>query len=142
MNPHQAVTIGFDVESSRLVQLAPPPQVAPRCPRCQRTGKMETTRPSNRKGNAGRDYYKCHPCNKFLVFVDYRGNDPSNPLCHCRASSKTQMAGPGKRVARGLHYVCRLGRCDFYQVYQNVQGQHLTVSSDDLAEHLINLSIV
>ena len=113
------VTVTFDIESSRLAQLASPPQAPPRCPRCRKFGIQETTRPSNRKGNAGRRYYKCRPCKKFLCFIDDRGNDPSNPPCHCGVSSKTEMVGTDKRVLRGLHYVCRLGCCEFYQLYRN-----------------------
>ena len=70
------------------------------------------TRSSNRNGNAGRPYYKCDPCNKFLVFADDRGNDPANPECDCGISSKKQISSRDK--GRKIHFVCRMGGCDFY----------------------------
>lgn len=76
-----------------LVSLAPAPETGPDCMRCGRPSSLMWTRTSNRNGNAGRPYYKCIPCNKFLVFNDTRGNDPLNPHCYCNVSSKRQLAG-------------------------------------------------
>ena len=94
---------------------------------------------SNRKGNAGRPYYKCQHCSKFLCFVDDRGNDPNNPPCHCGASSKTQVAGREKKVPGGIHYVCRLGGCDFYKPNIGEDGNQVTV--EDLEKDLARLCI-
>src|SRR5205823_3221353 len=85
------------------------------------------TKSSNCKGNAGRGYFKCESCDKFHCFQDTRGNDPRNPSCYCGASSKTQVSRPEKRVARGVHYVCRLGRCDYYDVCRDDQKRQITV---------------
>ena len=83
--------------------------------------KSLTTRASNRKGNAKREYFKYKPCDKFHCFSDTRGNDPRNPPCHYGISSKMQVSGPEKSVARGVHYVYRLGRYDYYNVYLDAE---------------------
>ncbi|KAI1923743.1 hypothetical protein LOZ65_003193, partial [Ophidiomyces ophidiicola] len=111
------------------------PETAPKCYLCGRKGVLKITRASNRNGNAGRPYYKCLPCNKFLTFNDLRGNDPKNPQCFCGTSSKLQISGLDKKVPRGLHYVCRLGRCGFYDTERRGQMQ-LTVD-EDLVDLLI-----
>ncbi|CAG8316645.1 unnamed protein product [Penicillium salamii] len=136
------VTLSLDLASIRPIRLAPPPDTPPRCTRCDCLGSEKITRTTNRKGNAGRHYYKYLPCDKFLCFIDDRGNDPTNPSCHCEVSSKTYLAGSEKRVPRGLFFACRLGACDFHQPFRNSRGQHITVSSYDLADHLINLRLI
>ncbi|KAK4233357.1 hypothetical protein C8A03DRAFT_19562 [Achaetomium macrosporum] len=107
----------------------------------RKPSKSFTTRHSNRNGNAGRPYYKCQPCNKFLCFADSRGNNPGNPPCDCGVSSKTQVAGKEKKVPRGVHYVCRLGKCDFYKPCVE-NGKQVAVESDDLVHRLAMLSIL
>ncbi|KAL2782521.1 hypothetical protein BJX66DRAFT_320533 [Aspergillus keveii] len=119
--------------------LAPAPEAGPDCMRCGRPSTEFTTRISNRNGNAGRPYFKCVPCDKFLVFNDTRGNDPRNPDCYCGCSSKRQVAGRERRVPRGLHYVCRLGECRFYAPVRGSAGQQMTL--EDVEEELINLLI-
>lgn len=136
------VTLSFDLASIRATRLASPPNSPPTCNRCDRLSSRLTTRTTNRKGNAGRPYYKCLPCNKFLCFIDDRGNDPNNPPCYCEESSKTYMAGSEKRVPRGLFFSCRQGACDFHKPLRNDRGQHIAVSSYDLADHLINLRLI
>ncbi|KAF2498794.1 hypothetical protein BU16DRAFT_443877, partial [Lophium mytilinum] len=87
------------------------------------------TRRSNRKGNTGRPYFKCLSCDRFLCFADRRGNDPSNPLCFCGASIKRQISGPEKDVARGVHFVCRLGECAFYRICVDANHQQCIVAN-------------
>jgi hypothetical protein len=117
-------------EQALPASLAPPPATAPNCIICGRLTTLLTTRASNLKGNAVREYFKCNPCKKFHCFSDTRGNDPRNPLCRCGASSITQISGAEKRVARGVRYVCRLGRCDFYDICRDDQKRQVTVDEN------------
>lgn len=121
--------------------LAPEPVKAPDCIQCGVPTNLRYTRTSNRKGNAGRPYYKCVPCNKFHCFADKRGNDPTNPPCHCGKSSKRQISGPEKSVARQVHYVCRIGGCDFYDVCRNAQ-QKTIILDRELVEPMARLGII
>lgn len=127
----------------QTIHLAPAPVAAPECIRCSRPTTLRTTRYSNRNGNAGRPYYKCIPCDRFTVFADERGNDPQNPLCHCAKSSKRQLAGSkAKKSTKGaVHYVCRLGRCDYYFAQKDAQGKQVVVE-EDLVDKLAKLSFV
>ncbi|MCJ1474880.1 hypothetical protein MMC13_003540 [Lambiella insularis] len=97
------------------LNLAPAPTTAPICFECGNPGRRFITSQANQKGNAGRPYYKCVADGRFLCFADQRGNDPTNPPCDCGESSKRQISGSNKSVPRQVHYVCRLGGCDFYQ---------------------------
>jgi len=111
-----------------LLAPAPPSGGPPTCFLCNGHSSEYTTRRSNRNGNAGRPYYKCDSCGKFLAFADDRGNDLLNPLCHCQTSSRRQVSCRDK--GRKIHYVCRLGRCDFYQAGENLRG-HATLIPDE-----------
>lgn len=121
--------------------LAPGPVVAPICILCRAPITRQITRTSNRNGNAGRPYYKCIPCNKFHCFDDRRGNDPTNPPCFCGISSKRQLSGPEKPMGRMVHYVCRIGGCNFYSDHGNTQ-QKITNVNRELVELLARLSII
>ena len=123
------------------IQLVPSPTTAPNCRVCHRPASRDITRASNRKGNAGRPYYKCIPCGNFLRFDDIRGNESRNPLCHCQVSSRMQVSGPDTRVARGLHYVCRLGACDFYEVRRDAQQRQITLD-ENLVSILARMHII
>ncbi|KAK4140679.1 uncharacterized protein C8A04DRAFT_14705, partial [Dichotomopilus funicola] len=114
----------------------------PLCHRCGRRSERFLTRRSNRKGNANRPFYKCQRCDKFLCFADRRGNIPDNPSCHCGASSKQQLAGREKKVPRGVHFVCRLGECDFYQPHFDRSGRQVTVDDDDLVRRFAELGFL
>jgi hypothetical protein len=124
-----------------MVSLAPPPALPPNCFLCGQPSNRCTTRSSNRNGNAGRPYFKCLNCDKFLAFADYRGNDPTNPTCVCGVSSKRQIAGRQGRVPGGVHYVCRLGSCDFYLPATNTQEQQIVVQ-EELVPLLARLSMI
>ncbi|KAH9883296.1 hypothetical protein F4778DRAFT_802559 [Xylariomycetidae sp. FL2044] len=113
----------------------------PRCYLCDSPSSRRVTRSSNRNGNAGRPYFKCVPCDKFLVFADARGNDHENPVCLCRVASKRQVAGRDRQVPRCLHYVCRLGRCGFFARARDVEGKAVTVD-EEMIETLARLSII
>lgn len=102
---------------------------------------MFVTRASNRNGNAGRPYYKCVPCDKFLVFADNRGNDPTNPPCMCGLASKRQVAGKERKTSRGLFYVCRKGACDFYAPALDRQEQQISIE-DPIITLLAKLCII
>lgn len=118
----------------------PPPEEPPACCHCGGQSKKFITRSTNRNGNAGRPYYKCTCCSKFLAFADDRGNDPNNPRCDCGVSSKRQLASREK--GRKIHYVCRLGKCNFYDVQLSaIDGSVATVEGDELASALAMLSI-
>ena len=122
--------------------LTPAPGTAPNCHPCGKKAVLKRTQQSNRKGNAGRPYYKRPGCGKFLVFNDQRGNDPLNPACtNCGVSSKMQIAGPEKEVPRGLHYVCRLGRCSFYDTVKDGRGAQFSLGSEWLVEKFKRFSI-
>ncbi|KAF2869242.1 hypothetical protein BDV95DRAFT_570683 [Massariosphaeria phaeospora] len=133
--------MSFDLSSLERINLTPPPEVPPKCFLCSGPSAKFITRCSNRKGNAGRHYNKCVPCGKFLGFADDRGNDPNNPPCNCGTSSKRQVAGPETQVPRGVHYVCRLGACDFYAPARDADLRQITVNSD-LVGLLAQLSII
>lgn len=135
-------TIAFDLSDVRIIELITPEEEPPTCLRCNRAGEFLITRASNRNGNAQRPYYKCIPCRKFLRFNDDRGNDPSNPHCFCGVSSKRQVAALTRRVPRGLHFICRLGDCNFYKPFRDPQGHHFAVETEELLDQLINLRIV
>ncbi|KAI0116358.1 hypothetical protein GGR51DRAFT_315064 [Nemania sp. FL0031] len=108
--------------------LAPPPTQPPRC--CDQVGTRFITRSSNPNGNAGRPYYKCLYCGKFLVFDDWRGNTATNPECHCGHSSKRQVTGRYKRAAGQWHFVCRLGACNFYSLCKDEKGEDIFMDMD------------
>ncbi|CAG7935671.1 unnamed protein product [Penicillium salamii] len=122
-----------------IVPLAPAPDTGPNCMRCGKPSDEFVTETSNRNNNEGRPYFKCVPCNKFLVFNDTRGNDPDNPACSCGVSSKRQAAGHYRQVPRGVHYVCRLGRCNFYVPQMGNTGRQ--VSLEDVEEELLQLLV-
>ncbi|KAI1661984.1 hypothetical protein F4813DRAFT_94991 [Daldinia decipiens] len=98
------------------------PKKPPKCFRCLETATRYTTSKTNTKGNGGRPYFKCDPCNKFLVFADYRGNyprhdpqrGPEDNICHCSVSTKRLIAGRDKNNPGQVFYVCRQGTCDAY----------------------------
>ncbi|MBE3050124.1 hypothetical protein IMZ48_48030 [Candidatus Bathyarchaeota archaeon] len=111
--------------------LLPPPPSPPACRLCGSPSEQRHALASNPNGNEDRPYYKCtrDGCDRWLVFNDERGNLPDNPECHCGASSKMQAAGP--RKDRSLHFVCRLGMCDYFFHLVNEQGRWVCV--DELA---------
>jgi hypothetical protein len=129
-NQRKSIFAVSNMAALRGICLAPPPATVPDCHLCHQPSERKITRTSNRKGNAGRPFYKCFPCDNFLCFDDRRGNLPSNPLCYCQVSSKLQVSGPDKRVARALHYVCRLGACDYYEVYRDAHQRQITIDED------------
>lgn len=95
----------------------------PICPLCGGEPKYFITRRSNRNGNAKRPYYKCLECNKFVTFADERGINANNPVCDCDHPSRMQVAGKSSATPRGLHYVCVVGRCDFFERAKSPAGK-------------------
>lgn len=87
----------------------------PRCPRCYEDGMRLKVKEDNANGNAGRPYYKCYPCDRFICFADQRGISPANPLCQCGEYTRRQISGTSKEVQHGIHYVCARGWCWFYE---------------------------
>lgn len=96
---------------------------------------------SNRNGNAGRPFHKCIVYKKFLGFADDRGNNPNNPPCGCGVSSKAQVAGRESGNPGGLHYVCKLGICDFYAVDLGEDQRQVTLD-DEMGNLLARLRLV
>jgi hypothetical protein len=131
------------------VELAPPPSEPPLCPTCDEKSTRFITRTGNRNGNTGRPYYKCVPCNKFIVFDDTRGNDVRNPLCKCGRSSKKCVAGKDTKFPRNLWYGCRLGKCNFFARSVRTDsdgtggvGYKANTVDDDLMGQMAKLSII
>lgn len=63
--------------------------------------------------------------------MDKRGNDPTNPNCIRGVPSKRQVSGEAK--GRRVHYVCRLGTCDYYAVHRSAGGEQLSLHGKLLA---------
>ncbi|KAI1274931.1 hypothetical protein F5Y07DRAFT_409660 [Xylaria sp. FL0933] len=124
-----------------MENLAPYPEKAPQCQRCGQVTTLHITGSSNRNGNAGRPYYKCSSCIKFCVFKDLRGNDPTNPKYHCGHSSKRQISGRSKQVAGRVHYVCRLGTCDYFSPGRDEEGADIIVN-EEISNALSRLYII
>ncbi|KAK0639665.1 hypothetical protein B0T16DRAFT_247042 [Cercophora newfieldiana] len=103
--------------------------------------RTNTTSAWNRKGNRNRPYYSCGDCDKFLGFADSNGNDANNPPCNCGIPSKMQIAGPEKPVSRGLHFVCSLATCKFYEPWTNEMGEQVRATDDGMAEVLARLGL-
>jgi hypothetical protein len=84
------------------------------CLKCHNDGIKWTVKDDNPNGNAGRPFYKCDSCSRFICFDDQRGISCANPICDCGQYSRRQMSGVRKQFPRRLHYVCAPGGCDFY----------------------------
>ncbi len=123
-------------EISPLREIQP---VIPSCRSCAKPGTRLITRSSNRNGNAGRPYYKCFPCDKFLCFDDSRGEDEKNPLCRCGRSSRRQLSSREK--GREIFYVCSTGSCQFFERHKRADGSNWSVG-DDVAEALAELHVI
>ncbi len=113
--------------------------VSPKCLRCSDSTSRFVTRQSNRKGNAGRPYYKCLRCDKFSCFDDTRGIDGLNPRCLCDSASRRQLSGQER--GRKVHYVCVSGRCDYFMYHRGADDAAVTVD-EDLVEALIRLRFI
>ncbi|KAI3332427.1 hypothetical protein HD806DRAFT_480513 [Xylariaceae sp. AK1471] len=122
---------------------SPPPYEAgtpiPMC--CHRPCSRFVTRSSNRNGNAGRPYFACTHCKKFLSFDDERGIDPRNPLCRCRAPSRRQLTGQKGSRPRTFHYVCSTGDCGYFSWCEDGADEVVTVD-DSLVDALARLGII
>ena len=122
-----------------FLPLVPAPDSGPDWRRCGKPSDEFVTKTSNRNNNAGRPYFKCVPCDKFLVFNDIFGNDPENPIFYRGVSSKRQVAGRYRQVPGGVHYVCRLGCCNFYMPQMGNTGRQ--VSLEDVEDELLQLLV-
>lgn len=100
------------------------------------------TRSSNRNGNAGRPYYKCIPCDKFICFDDARGIDAensSNPPCNCGQISRRQITNREK--GRRIFYVCATAACKFFEWHKNKDGSEWSVE-ENVVEALQRLRVI
>jgi hypothetical protein len=52
------------------------------------------------------------------------------------------VAGKDKMAPRGVHFVCRLGRCGFYMQYVGRDGEPVTVDDDDDLAVFVKLRIL
>lgn len=128
--------------SSSQSHYSPPESVAPACTRCGHLCTRHITRSSNRNGNAGRPYYKCSPCDKFVRFDDDRGLDKGNqgnPHCDCGRSSRRQLTSREK--GRRIFYACASGSCDFFEWYRNEDGSEWSVA-ENVADALGRLRVI
>lgn len=141
-----AATMDVQLLRRRLMAIPRPTVVAPSAPacvRCHRKTQRFITRYSNRKGNGGRPYYKCVPCDKFACFDDERGNDDRNPRCDgCGHPSKRQVAGMNTQLPGGIHYVCSRGTCDFYEPHLKEDGEQLAIVDADILTALARLKLI
>ncbi|CAG8906322.1 unnamed protein product [Penicillium egyptiacum] len=87
----------------------------PKCPKCYEYGIRRIVNSSNPNGNAGRPYYICYSCDRFICFADRRGISPANRRCRCGKYTRRQISGTGKELPHGIHYVCARGWCWFYE---------------------------
>lgn len=128
----------------RPFMLAPGPGAHLDCRLCGLPGDEFVTGASNPNGNAGRPYFRCGPCNKFLSFSDTRGNDPNNLHCDCGLSRRLQVAGLDREVPRGAHYVCRVGRCGFFLRPLGPRGEPLSLlnADHDLVQERITYRVI
>lgn len=63
-----------------------------------------------------------------------RGNDSRNPTCHCGASSKMQISGSNTKPRKLLHFVCRLGKCDFFEYRRDGQRKQISLPDEGLVD--------
>jgi len=104
-------------------QLLPPPEIL-YCHSCNRRSTRCVTKPTG-NGNDFRPYYKCINCGIFFVFADSRGNLPSNEPCDCGTPSKLQVSNK----KRELHFVCRLGKCDYHEWMELPNGERVNLEN-------------
>ena len=106
----------------------------PRCTLCGADFEHLTrffTRVGNRNGNSGRPYIKCMPCNKFVTFLDGHGIEDHGPRCSCDLPCRRQVSGRyAKTKPRGLHYVCSIGFCNYYEPQMNEEGEQQTLDEN------------
>jgi hypothetical protein len=126
-----AVNNQTPVQSGTLFAQSCLPLTQPLCLQCGRLVKYNIVKETNRNGNAGRPYFTCIPCRKFHSFADERGNSSQNPLCYYNQPNRTQVARYRAQLSGLLHYVRRVGACDFYQVVINLEGRQM-VSDEKL----------
>lgn len=111
-----------------------------RCPSCQSEHLTKLiTKTSNRNGNANRPYLKCSPCNKFVTFLDERGEHSVNPGCDRHRPSRLQVASFHK--GRKLHFVCSTGQCTFYEEPLTRKARPITLT-EELVEELAWLKLI
>ncbi|KAJ5476577.1 hypothetical protein N7475_002306 [Penicillium sp. IBT 31633x] len=94
----------------------------PHCRKCHHEGIKRIVRDENPNGNAGRPYYQCSICGRFICFDDTRGISPANPRCDCGKYARRQISGVSKRVRHGIHYICARGGCGFYEEDLDADG--------------------
>ncbi|KAF1842803.1 uncharacterized protein K460DRAFT_268311, partial [Cucurbitaria berberidis CBS 394.84] len=67
----------------------------------------------NSNGNAGRPYYLCDHCHRWITWGDNRGISGGNPLCFCGAISRQDRAGNETSIPRLGFWTCATGSCDY-----------------------------
>ncbi|KAK0636455.1 hypothetical protein B0T17DRAFT_82178 [Bombardia bombarda] len=89
------------------------PTKGPPCRRCRVPTSWQKVLDTNTRGNVGRPYYRCTPCDNFHIWGDLVGISPENDRCRCgnptRAGVTTEKAktrGPGETF-----FKCAEGRC-------------------------------
>ena len=93
---------------------SPFPPRGPLCLGCGDAAALALVSQANINGNAGRPFYRCAPCRRFVTWADLRGVAPTNPACRCGAPSRENVTGVRARCGPGVRYrCCAEGRCDF-----------------------------
>ncbi|KAI1649287.1 uncharacterized protein F4817DRAFT_331215 [Daldinia loculata] len=97
---------------------------------------------TNSKGNGGRPYFKCGPCDQFLVFADARGNKPQRKTCRCGFSTKQIIGGKNTENYGQIIYVCRQGICGYYVPRVDDNTQRAIKIDPGLKSQLVELYII
>ncbi|KAI0467180.1 hypothetical protein F4859DRAFT_278924 [Xylaria cf. heliscus] len=106
------------------------------CRICRSPAVWAITQPTNINGNAGRPYFRCPPCDKFLAFDDKRGIEETNPLCDCGEPSRRDLSGYRSKVPGRLFYTCSNGDCGYFDWCTDVTDE------DHVADELAKMSFV
>ncbi|KAI1822986.1 hypothetical protein F4861DRAFT_352381 [Xylaria intraflava] len=102
-------------ENSEALLSMPLLEVSPKCGFCGAYSESAIVMWDNPNGNANRPYFKCSKCKRFLVFRDWRGIDPENPVCCCGYISRRGVTGVKNAKPGRLFYTCVAGDCDFFE---------------------------
>ncbi|KAI8965169.1 hypothetical protein F5Y11DRAFT_344887 [Daldinia sp. FL1419] len=137
-----------------------PPEPAPPCPFCRKPAILNIAEADNPNGNVGRPYYmcpdsqlsryvgpKCPGVYRFFLFADDRGNDSENEKCSCQVPSKRCLAGRWEEAHKialfgQVFYTCKDGRCNYYNLGTNDDGEFIVINDPDLIAELATLKII
>ncbi|KAK4161000.1 hypothetical protein QBC43DRAFT_324271 [Cladorrhinum sp. PSN259] len=87
------------------------PNRGPKCKSCSNLSRLGITGQNNKRGNAGRPFYKCGPCDNWITWGDLKGCDRGNDECKCQKLSRTIVCGPESRCPGKRFWKCASGNC-------------------------------